>query len=491
MRISLLPVIALALASPAAADEPSGALARALGNVGRDHATRLLELARDAQAAGQPRTAREWRERALEIDPDHLRARLSLGFKRDKSGGWSRTAEREAEFLAAVDADAAVAAEFARRGRELERRWVADQVRVCAKFATPEEFRSRLGALLLRYPEDEGVRGALGHVKVDGRWTPPELVALAGRWPASRARWQAHAAREVVVEQRERMIAVPGLAKELEVLPAGARALATTDTPEVAAHYVRGVVRAQSLLREVLGPGEREWDPKVVLFLAPENFDGMVRALHPDRAQADFYLRYDNYEHKDFYAIRSYEPLGATERYAHGAGHLTAFERSAPPLPEGARARDADAYAWWREGLGYFVSFEITDRGYLQFVSIEESSAKRAFTREVPEAKTRSACLAWLREQVAAGFAYPLTEVCGMSLNALDFCASFQACSFVRLLIAWDGEAFRRLPEALRTATPGSTLERTNRALLGCYGIDLDGWAPLWRDFVLEVDREG
>jgi len=489
MRPLLAVVAALALwGGVTAADD---LLARALANAGRDHATRLLELARDAQAAGQAATARDLRERVIGIEPDHLRARLGLGYKRGKSGAWERTPERMAEFAAAADADPAVAAQFAGKAADLERRWVAEQVRVCNRFASEEEKRAVLGGLLLRFPEDEGLRGALGHVRVHGRWTPPALVALAGRFPEVRQRWHALATRGVETEQRERMIAVPGLDAELEVFPAGPRALATTDTPEVAARYVRGVLRTQSLLLDLLGPGERDWDPKVVLFLAPEAFESMVRRLHPGAEQADFYLRYDNYEHSEFYAIRSYEPLGAMERYAHGAGHLTAFERAAPPLDGGTKARDAEAYAWWREGLGYFVSFEVTDRGYLQFVSIEESSAKRAFTREVPEAKTKAACLAWLREQVAAGAAYPLGEVCGMRLNALDFCASFQAWSFVRLLAAWDADAFRRLSGSMRTAEPGSTLERSDRALRECFGRGVEEWAPLWREFVLEVDREG
>ncbi len=489
MRPLLAVLAVLGLAGGAAAADDL--LSRALANAGRDHGTRLLELARAAQAAGQAATARQLRERVLEVEPDHLRARLGLGFKRGKTGAWERTPERTAEFAAAADTDPAVAEEFARKAVEVERRWVVEQVRVCQKFAGEEQGREVLGRLLLRFPEDEGVRGALGHVRVHGRWTPPGLVGLAERFPEVRARWQALATRDVEAEQRERKIAVPGLAAELDVYPAGPRALATTDTPEIAAQYARGVLRTQSLLKALLGSGERDWDPKVVLFLAPEAFDLMVRALHPGPEQADFYLRYDNYEHKEFYAIRSYEPLGAMERYAHGAGHLTAFERSAPPVTDGGGARDAEAYAWWREGVGYLVSFEVTDRGYLQFVSIEESSAKRVFTREVPETKTRAACLAWLREQVAAGTAYPLEEVCGMRLNALDFCASFQAWSFVRLLAAWDADAFQRLAESLRATEPGSTLERSDRALKACFGRGVEEWAPLWRDFVLEVDREG
>ena len=63
-----------------------------------------------------------------------------------------------------------------------------------------------------------------------------------------------------------------------------------------------------------------------------------------------------------------------------------------------------------------------------------------------------------------------------------------QAWSFVRFLLLYDAEAFRRLPALLREPQYGSELARADRALKACYGKGVDELAPLWRAFAIEVD---
>ncbi len=201
----------------------------------------------------------------------------------------------------------------------------------------------------------------------------------------------------------------------------------------------------------------------------------MVKEFHPDPAKARLYSRYGDYLSEDFYAIRVWSAADAADRYAHAAGHLT------------MNARTGRVYPWLAEGFGYFCSLELFDRGYISFVSLTASSRKIKFTRPPPGKKTRVACMKWVREQMQAGRAYALRDVCARTLNNLDFCASMQAYSFVRFLILLDPEAMKRLPDVLRKQEGGAQVRRTDMALRETFGKGIDQLAPLWRAFVLEI----
>ncbi len=461
-------------------------LAPIVRSVNRRFAIQFLRLATAADAGKALATARDMRWRAIGLQPDHRHARALLGYRR-KAGRWVRDAKTAASLKKQTDGDALVAKAIRATAADIERRRVSEVVRVSVKYGTLAQRRRALEPLLRRYPAREDLHLALGHTRVGSGWVRPGLMDLAKRMPAAVKAWRAYAVAPVKLTLGVPPPALPGLAdraKDIAVLGCGQRLVLTTLAAKHAAPLARLTERTQRLIRHVLGRGAG-WDPSPIAFLSGPDYTKLVRALHDNDRTFKLYARFDNYDHKDFYAIRCLGFISGVERYAHGAGHFVAYERAAPDKDGGGR--DDHAYIWWREGFGYFVSLELTDRAYLDFVSLYESTGKRRFTRPPPAKRTRVECWKWLREQVVANRAHTLHSVCGMSLNALDFCAAMQAYSFVRFLTLYDPDAFRKLPAALRARTSGAPVQRTDAALRETYRETLGELAPLWRAFVVEL----
>jgi len=486
---------AAALLVLGAATADGGAdLARVVRNVDRRFARKYFALAATAEAAGFNATARDLRARVLALQPHHRRARQALGYRRE-AGRWVRDGaaaaalegleDREPDPEEVRDGDAFSAALVREQAAALEQERIAEIVRVALRYGTPAERRRVLEPLVRRHPGNAALHEALGHERLGDGWVRPALRELAARRPAVLAKWRALAKAPVKLDLAMAPPALPGVApKSIAVLRCRDRLVATTLEARRAAPLAQLAERTQRFLVHLLGPGPG-WDPSLVVFLKAADYTALVRALHEDDRTFRLYHRYDNYEHPDFYAIRCRAFVSGLERYAHGAAHLTAFERAAPETAD--EGRDARAYAWWREGLGYLAALELTDRAYVDFVSLHESTGKRRFTRPPPKTRTAEECRRWLREQVVAGRAHRLRAVCGMSLNSLDFCAAMQACSFVRFLALYDPEAFRALPAALRRRADGPALRRTDAALEEAFGKGIAGLEPLWRAFVVEL----
>jgi len=209
-------------------------------------------------------------------------------------------------------------------------------------------------------------------------------------------------------------------ARRLLVLPLYPQYSATTTASTFDA--VTQVLRSWRWLW--IGP---RWRASPVVFLEPKAYTAMVKALHPEPDAFRLMHRFDNYEHVAYYAFRLHREADAAERYGHAAAYHTMLASVAAP-EQWARA----PHAWLLEGFAYLVTFELCGTGNLSFVSIEESNRKAKFTRPPPKQRTRAACQAWVREQVAARRAYALPDVFARSLNNLDTCASLQAYSSSR-----------------------------------------------------------
>jgi hypothetical protein len=458
-------VLVLAVAARA------GDLATVVRMADRDAARRVFALAQKADAEGQRAVARELFARALELQPESAAARLKLGFKQT-GAEWKRTPEQEAEVNARTDADAGRAAEIRKEAADLEDQRVKEIVRLC-KERSLEERRPFLLPLLEQMPDRADVHEALGHVQVGEHWVPPELAPAVRMMPLRLQAWRNYERDPVKVEPSSFGLAIPGvegtlvfrLADECEVASA----------PDLGAAPAEAVARVRGFLRFLLGDRTRIWTPPPVVFLGAEPYGAMVHALHPDPKEAELYGAYENYEAKDFYAIRVYGAENAAERYAHGAGYLTMCGLVAE--------RDADVHAWLLEGFGYLASLEVFDAGNISFSSIDESKAKAQGSAPPPEPRTRDACLAWVRGEMRAGRGYPLAEICARSINDLDLCASLESYSFVRFLFLLDPEAARNLPGALREAKGKTQPERVDAALRASYGKGLGELEALWRAF--------
>jgi tetratricopeptide (TPR) repeat protein len=81
----------------------------------------LMRVGVAARAAGEPEAARSALERALEVDPDRLAARVQLGWLGLEEGGWAEAAEHASSALEALpgygDAALLLAEAERRRGR--------------------------------------------------------------------------------------------------------------------------------------------------------------------------------------------------------------------------------------------------------------------------------------------------------------------------------------------------------------------------------------
>jgi len=433
----------------------------------RQHARKLVKWAQDAAAAGLPATARRALGTALEEDPECAEARATL-------------ATLPAD---AADADAALAREYGRMLALLLEARIRETVRLCTKYGTPEERRPILLPLLEKMPRRADLHEALGHTRIGDVYVRPELVPTARMLSWRLQAWRNFGDERAPVERADVRPDVPGLAGPLAFYATPGGPVASL--PDLGAAPAQAVVRTRGFLHFLLGEDAALWTPPALLFLGADEYAALVRALHPDEEAFALYSRYGNYEHRDFYAIRAWGAANAAERYAHGAGYLTLY---ALAVPGQDGERDTRAHAWLLEGFGYLASLELFDQGNVSFVSLEESQRKRPVTRPAPANKTAAACRAWVREQVLAGNATPLSDVCARSLNDLDLCASLQAYTFLRFLFLYDPDGARRLPAALRAERAGPQAERVDRALKAALGKGLADLEPLWRAFLLEVD---
>ena len=481
--VGLTAAAALALAASVAADPRD--LAGMVRKVERRTVQNLLLLARYAEQEDLHATARRIHERVLEFDADHRIARARLGFRR-VGGEWRREDAVAKEVAARKDGDAAFGKKQYALWQRAEEKHLAEVVRVCVTYGTLEQRRPILEPLLARLPRRADLHEALGHVRIGENYARPGMVEMVKLMPWRLQIWHNGATGPVTVARSEFARKIPGLADDLvyyraEECDVGS-ALAAGEETAVA------VARTQAFLRLLLGDEAPRWQPSPVLFLQPKPYAALVRALHPDPDAFKLYSRFENLEHRDLYAIRVYAVGDAAERYAHGAGYHTMFQLAVPPAPSAASGKDTRCYAWLLEGFGYLVSLEMFDRAHVSFVSIEETATKRVYTRAAPAKRTRANCLAWLREQMTAGRAYPLREVCAKSLNNLDFCASMQAYTFLRFLFLYDPAAAKRLPLALRAQTDGPQAGRADRALLEVFKKGLAELERFWRAFVLEIE---
>jgi hypothetical protein len=288
--------------------------------------------------------------------------------------------------------------------------------------------------------------------------------------PLRLAAWKSHAEDPVAVEPGAFVLDLPGAVAPLPLLLADGCEVASA--PDLGKAPAEAVARVRGFLRFVLGDEAELWTPPPLAFLGAKEYEATLRALHPEEERFALYHRYENYEHRDFYAIRVYGEADAKERYAHGAGYLTMY---------GLVAKGDDrAHAWLLEGFGYLVSLELFDAGNLSYASIHESVSKVKGAAPPPAARTRAACLAWVVAEMRAGRGYPLEEIFRKSLNDLDLCASLQAWSFLRFLLLYDPDGAKRFPGALAAATEGTQSERTDAALFAAFGKERAELERLW-----------
>jgi hypothetical protein len=458
----------LLLASAARAGDLTAALRRA----DRDAARRILSLAQKAESDGQRAVAAALFARVIELEPREAAARVRLGYRLLRDG-WQRAPEQEAEVKARADLDAARAEQFRKQWARLEEERTKEIIRLCAKEGTPDERQRILLPMLETMPDRADLHEALGHVRVGEHWVVPEIAPAVRLLPLRLLAWKGHAQDPVAVEPSAFALKLPGAEAPLAFRRADACEVASA--PDLGNAPAEAVARVRGFLRFLLGAEAELWTPPPLVFLGAKEYEATVRTLHPKEDEFALYHKFENYEHRDFYAIRVYGEADARERYAHGAGYLTMYGLVAKG--------DERAHAWLLEGFGYLASLELFEAGNISYASIDESKAKARGAAAAPAARTRDACLAWVNAEMKAGRGYPLEEIFAKSLNDLDLCASLEAWSFLRFLFLYDPEAAKRFPAALRDAKGGTQAERTAAALLSAFGKGVADLDALWRAF--------
>ena len=481
MRPVLL-LLLFALPAPAARELDLDGIVR---NVGRRTANRIVKLARELERDELHAAAARCYRAIHEFNPDNAFARAKLGYRRDKQG-WRLDPKLAKEVEALTDADPELAATRLADLEAIREEHTRELIRVCVRYGELDERRRILEPLLRVKPRRVDLHEALEHVKIGENYARPGLVDMVRAMPSRLQAWRGIAEESVRVRASVLTTPLPGIEETLKFYVAAGCEVGSSLQDSLA--MAGSVARTQTLLGRLLGGEVATWKPLTVVFLDPKSYAALIRALHDDQEVIKFYLRFGNYEHANFYAIRVWTEADAEERYAHGAGFLTMFELAAPDR-QGTDQRDTHAYAWLLEGFGYFLSLELFDRAHVEFVSVEESVAKSANRSPPPTGRTRAACLAWLRTQILEGRAYPLREVVARSLNNLDFCAAMQAYSFLRFLFLYDPEAARKLPTMLRARTLGPPAQRVDEVLKELLDKGLDELEPLWRAFVVEIEE--
>jgi hypothetical protein len=481
---ALLLLAALAFAPPTAA---APALAERVAALDRQAAQRLFPLATTALKVKHRDLGRRVLERAIALDPEHGSARRELGYVK-RGGAWTRAEEPVGGVPEKDDAQAWERAARLETEALAVETWRAREILKLAAPAPPEEARPLLLALLGSVPRMPEVHAALGHPRVGERYVRPELVRLASEAPARSAAWRRLAEPALEAYGTEESLEVPdhGPCPWLKV---GSRRVAGTFERGVVVFRARRTECAHELLRNLLGPEVKRWDPPAVCFLLPKAYEALIRAQSPDEATAERRLKSGTFAGRDAFLLRVGSIGIALDFYAHVAGFLTAERIASPrrPGPDGKDVVDDGAYAWFHEGLGYLLSLELWDSADSHFFSRTESHTKLASTLPKPELATRDTLLAWVGANVLAGRGLTLNDVLSRSLNALDFHASMEAWSFVRFLALYDLEAFRRLPAALAAQHEGAYLARADAAFTAVYGKCAAELEVLWRAWLLEV----
>jgi len=312
-----------------------GDLAASLRRADRDAGRRFLSLAQKADADGQRATAAALYARVIELEPKDAAARVRVGF-RLVHGGWERAPEQEAEVKARTDADSLRAQEFREQAERLEEERTKEIIRLCVKEGTPEERQGVLAPMLEKMPGRTDLHEALGHVLTGEYWVSPQLVPAARLMPLRLQAWRNHAKDPVAVEASAFELRLPGAAAPLLFRRADGCEVASA--PDLGNAPAEAVARVRGFLRFLLGGKAELWTPPPLLFLGAAEYEAMVRALHPKEEEFALYHGFENYEHRDFYAIRVYGEANAAERYAHGAGYLTMYALVA--------GGDESAHAW-------------------------------------------------------------------------------------------------------------------------------------------------
>jgi hypothetical protein len=183
-------------------------------------------------------------------------------------------------------------------------------------------------------------------------------------------------------------------------------------------------------------------------------------------------------------ASRLIGAASATDKWAHRVAFMTIRQIAVPK----ARREDSNAYAWFKEGFGYVASLRLTGTADTRFASEKGTGDKMPYSVPAPINKNRAEVEAWLRAQMEDGLGIALPDLCNRGLNQMDFLVSMQAASFVRFLLQWDPEAFKKLPALLTAATGKNDRERTDLVMRAAYGKTLNELEPLWLAFTLEIN---
>lgn len=243
----------------------------------------------------------------------------------------------------------------------------------------------------------------------------------------------------------------------------------------------RSIPAPHAFLREIFGDSVRTWDRTEIAFLTRADYTVCVKAAFPPGEERDHWLRFRLMRKGDLAAFLCDDGEDAADSYAHAVGIYSADVWSTPH-GDG----DRRSYAWFCEGMGYYASMALHKTGMTHYCG-QESSPKIPPTVPPPEGRYRHDLLSWLQGQILEGTTEPLRNVCGRTLNSLDLLMSLEAWSFLEFLAAYDPEALRDFPHALRAEEEGSFADRSERALQGCFGKGLPELEPLWRAFVLEI----
>jgi hypothetical protein len=450
----------LFLAAAAAADPAAVSIDKAT-------ASKLAAIGDRALKAGQPEVARRIFERAVELDPDQPIARARLGYRRSGKE-WKAAGEPPK----GEDTDRWKVADFLKEVRAEEERRVAAYIRGGLK--------EHYAKLLDRLPRNEEIHKALGHERIGRRYARPELAAATRRFDEQRARWQEIATAATV--ESDGSAKVPGIGVRPRYSVDGN--LVSGTVPDADVRVIASAIHApRAMLRELFAD-VRTWTPPLCVFVPPEDYRRCVETLVPAGSERESALKANTYRAPDMAIFRIDDAEHGRDSHAHSVGFHSAAMSAAP---RGDGEPDWQAYAWFREGVGYFTATELVGTGIVFYYSTQESSSKIAASVPPPKRRGRAELLGWLQGQILDGTTEPLRNVCGRTLNSLDLLLSLEAWSFVEFLAAYDPENLRGLPAALAEQTEGSYADRSEAALKACFGKGFAELEPLWRAFVLEI----
>jgi len=440
------------------------------------HARAFVKLADNAAKAGQKATARMLYERALALDPSNSKARRSLGYKRAK-GEWAR--EREAAFEVARwrDTDRASLSEFRVKRRTLEAKRTADWIRIARE--EPDRLRG-----LLRYtPRDEALHAALGHKMIGGRRVRPELEGFARSMPARLAAWRKCAASKTADPSDETTV-ISGLQGAQPVFRVGARQIASGFPAKSTAQFANKTECVQSMLRLTLGADAKPWDLGPVYFLRRDQYRDFLGALSLKPGERENWMKRRHYWGPKVQAFGARDLAEALDFYSHVAALYTIGKISGP-FPKTDPSRQSPP--WLLEGYGLFVTLELFDTAETFLTSGRESTGKIESPLPPPTPIMRASALAHTRGELYVGSLPSLRELFGASMNGLDKVRSVQAWTFIRFLLLYDPDGFKKLPDAIRAQKGNSRADRSEAAIRAAFAIDAAKLERLWRLYLLEL----